>query len=780
MRRPSPLSLPLVAATLVGGLAVAWQLTVPEAPVMAALENDQDLAAGVRLVGPEGPWVAADDRETAPATAMTGPGPLAAARSEDPRLIEAARPDLAPTVGAAGAPAASIEAPLRRRTLATHLAPEAAPGAAVHSAAPAAAPVTVRVLVRDLQGTVIPGARVIATSFTREGEARPPQWVDSSLGSLERVPLTNAEGWSTLVVPAMERLRLTVLTPGEGKVLHTRDVQALREGESREVVLWAASAAKQPQGSGAATSGVPASALPGTWSVQAWSSEGRALRDLRWTSLPLSEIGSAWELPERVALPRSGRTLLPGPEPHVALIETDGFAPRLVVPARTEPQRAQRLELAPGGALVVHTRGPARLTAEALLPIEGRLPTTTGGQASQARVCAIRWSARSSEAGWLCLSSLPTGIPLQLSVEPGSSALPAVVTLAAGERRELDLAPMGGPHTLNGRLLAEDGEPLAGQELWLVPAARAGRVLLAPDVQPTRRLFTAEDGSFQLEGLPRAAWWLAPAPGSGLLAEASWFECLPGQAAVKVVVTGRAAVPGLVVVRDAEGLPVADAALRIEDGRGQLLALRRTDGRGTVVTSVPRSSEAWVQVLASPVCGRSARTPLTGAVPCLLQVERGREIQVLVHGREGHVVPGPFEVVLTRPDGTTHASMHTRPLITVRVDHDGQHGLVVRDGEGRLAVTSVEAAGGSSPRPLELHAGAALELVNPQGMPLRWELRQGGTALRAGILHASSSTRIHAQAGAASLYITAPGVESALEQELTIEDGGRHALGLPR
>ena len=95
-------------------------------------------------------------------------------------------------------------------------------------------------------------------------------------------------------------------------------------------------------------------------------------------------------------------------------------------------------------------------------------------------------------------------------------------------------------------------------------------------------------------------------------------------------------------------------------------------------------------------------------------------------------------------------------------------------------MTSVEAAGGSSPRPLELHAGAALELVNPQGMPLRWELRQGGTALRAGILHASSSTRIQAQAGEASLRITAPGVESALEQELTIEDGGRHALGLPR
>ena len=287
--------------------------------------------------------MAADDRETAPATAMTGPGPPL---QRVPRTRDSSRRrDLTSRQRSVQrAPAASIEAPLRRRTLATHLAPEAAPGAAVHSAAPAAAPVTVRVLVRDLQGTVIPGARVIATSFTREGEARPPQWVDSSLGSLERVPLTNAEGWSTLVVPAMERLRLTVLTPGEGKVLHTRDVQALRKGESREVVLGSP-AAKQPQGSGAATSGVPASALPGTWSVQARSSEGRALRDLRWTSSPSPRSGA--REPARTRGLQERRTLLPGLEPHVALIETDGFAPRPVVPARTEPQRAQRLEPAP-------------------------------------------------------------------------------------------------------------------------------------------------------------------------------------------------------------------------------------------------------------------------------------------------------------------------------------------------------------------------------------------------------------------------------------------------
>ncbi len=809
MRRRSRLSLPLVAAALLGGLAVAWQLTAPAAPVLAALENDQDLAAGVRLVGPETADGASTDPAVSPQAAPQAATPLAAApeggrdsggessAATDTAVAgvepEAAAPVIAspPTPASpivavsAGSSAAAkaIEAPFHPRPLATKLAPEPAATAAIPQPAsppPAAAPVTVRVQVLDPQGTGVAGARVIATSFARDGEVRPPRWIESAEGGLEQVPLTDAQGWSTLVVPAMARLRLTVLTPGAGQVLHTRDVRALLAGEEREVVLRTPSSGPQQTAPDAGAQDLTAPALPGTWSVQAWSPEGRALSGLRWTSQPLAEVGGTWTLPERSPLAVSGTTLLPGPEPHVALLEAPGFAPRLVVPAPTEPQRPQRLELQPGATLLLHTRGAAHLTAEALLPIEGPIPTNAGSEAPHPRTCALRWVARSSDAGWLRLECLPTGIPLQLSLEPRSGVLPTVVTLAPGEQRQLDLAPMGGPHTLSGQLLTQERRPLAGRELWLVPAARAGRVLLAPDVQPTRRLFTDARGSFHLEGLPRAAWWLAPAPGSGLLAEASWFECLPGQDAIQVTVTGRASVPGRLVVRDGEGLPVADAAVRIEDARGQLLALRRTDARGAVVTSVPQGSGAWVQVLASAICGRSARAPLTGAAPCLLEVERGRAIQVLVHGPDGHVVPGPFEAVLTVPNGTARASPHTRPVITLRIDEDGPHGLVVRDGQGRLAVTSVEGDGGSGPRPLELRAAAALELVNPQGVPLRWELRQGGTALRAGILHASSSTRIHAQAGEASLRITAPGVESALEQELTIEDGGRHAFGLPR
>ena len=104
----------------------------------------------------------------------------------------------------------------------------------------------------------------------------------------------------------------------------------------------------------------------------------------------------------------------------------------------------------------------------------------------------------------------------------------------------------------------------------------------------------------------------------------------------------------------------------------------------------------------------------------------------------------------------------------------------MRDGQGRLAVASVESDDHSGPVPLELRPTAAMELINQQDRPLRWELLQGGTTLRAGILHAGNSTEIHAQAREASLRITAPGVARPLEQHLVVEDGRQHALGLPR
>ena len=295
MRRRSRLSLPLVAAALLGGLAVAWQLTTPAAPVLAALENDQDLAAGVRLVGPETADGASTDPAVSPQAAPQAATALAAApeggrdssqesfaaanvaaaeaQQEAPVVASPpapASPIVAVSAGSSEAAAAkAIEAPFHPRPLATKLAPEPAATAAIPQPAsppPAAAPVTVRVRVLDPQGTGVPGARVIATSFARDGEVRPPRWIEASFGGLEQVPLTDAQGWSTLVVPAMARLRLTVLTPGAGQVLHTRDVRALLAGEEREVVLRTPSAGPQQTAPDAGAQDLAAPALPGTWS----------------------------------------------------------------------------------------------------------------------------------------------------------------------------------------------------------------------------------------------------------------------------------------------------------------------------------------------------------------------------------------------------------------------------------------------------------------------------------------------------------------------------------
>jgi hypothetical protein len=519
-----------------------------------------------------------------------------------------------------------------------------------------------------------------------------------------------------------------------------------------------------------------ADALPRSWHAQIWSdSTGARLSDARWTSIALEDLTSVWEPANTLPLQGGHTALLPDARPRLVLVEAAGHAPRVVSPESNDALRPQRVALAAGASLAVQARGRANLRIEVDLDQLGTLDPTL------ACLHRLSWTRSTTSDGWLRVDGLPAGVPLHLSLEPRAVGLPEIVELEAGEARLLDLAPMDGPHALSGRLTDPDGGPLAHRELWLVPAAHADRVLLAPEVTPAKRLVTGADGSFRMEGLPRATWWLAPAPGSGLLEETHWFSCLPEQRELSLRLVGRPARASRVVVRDGVGAPVADALVRVEDTRGQLLALRRSGPDGALVVHAPEIEGAWVQALATPVCGRSPRLALHGGEPCDLPVERGRAVQVLVHGPGGRVIPGPFEVTLTAPDGSVREERHERPLISLRLEAEGPHSVLVRDGQGRLALAGFQGVATSAgPRPIELRAAAGVELRNTQGVPLRWTLRQGGAALEAGFLHAGGTVRARAQAGEAALEITAPGVARPLEQTLTIEDGSAHELALPR
>ncbi|MDA0948216.1 MAG: hypothetical protein O2799_06835 [Planctomycetota bacterium] len=519
-----------------------------------------------------------------------------------------------------------------------------------------------------------------------------------------------------------------------------------------------------------------ADALPHGWHALTWSaSAGSRLASARWTSIALEDLTSVWEPLATLPLQGGQTALLPDARPRLILVEAEGHAPRVVSPEASDALRPQRVALETGAALLVQARGQADLRIEVDLDQLGTLDPEL------ACLHRVAWTRSTTPDGWLRMEGLPAGVPLHLSLEPRATGLPAVVELEAGEVRLLDLAPMDGPHALSGRLTDFTDAPLARRELWLVPAAHADRVLLAPEVTPARRLVTDADGSFHMEGLPRASWWLAPAPGSGLLEETHWFACLPEQREVTLHLSARPARSSRVVVRDTAGAPVADALVRVEDAHGQLMALRRSGPDGTVAMHAPEGEGAWVQALATPVCGRSPRRALRGGETCDLPVARGHAVQVLVHGPGGRVIPGPFEVTVTAPDGSVRAERHERPLISLRLEAEGPHSVLVRDGQGRLALAGFE--GGprpAGPRPVELRAAAGVELHNPQGVPLRWTLRQGGAAIEAGFLHAGGSVRARAQAGEAALEITAPGVARPLEQTLTLEDGSAHELGLPR
>ena len=288
---------------------------------------------------------------------------------------------------------------------------------------------------------------------------------------------------------------------------------------------------------------------------------------------------------------------------------------------------------------------------------------------------------------------------------------------------------------------------------------------LAPDVQPTRRLFTAEDGSFSSKDSPcrlvaRAGTRLG-APRRGFLVRVS-----PRSGCGEGGRHGTRCGPGPAVVRDAEGLRRRSLA-----HRGRARSPRCAAGwPGIGVTISPSSkpgSRCWPCRLrlfrAHPAHGR-------GALPAATSVDARSRSRCTAEGRGARPLRGRPDAARRHDTGLhAHAPPHHRARRSRRPAWPGR-----AHGEGRSVVTSVEVAGGSSLASSRAHAGAALEPVNPQGMPLRWEPAAAPPCARASSTRAArGSTPRPARRPCTSL----PRASRARSSRITIEDGGRHALG---
>ncbi len=138
-------------------------------------------------------------------------------------------------------------------------------------------------------------------------------------------------------------------------------------------------------------------------------------------------------------------------------------------------------------------------------------------------------------AGEVTVTATPRGRP----------SVRAAVTVSPGQRTEIALELEGELHTLSGRVVDEDGYPVAAAQLGVV-SLRAG----APH---RRTFFAAADGTFSLSELPAPPWRVEasdPAYAPGVA------DVLSSADEVRVVLARGARVSGA-IVDDARGEPLA-------------------------------------------------------------------------------------------------------------------------------------------------------------------------------------------------------------------------------
>lgn len=248
------------------------------------------------------------------------------------------------------------------------------------------------------------------------------------------------------------------------------------------------------------------------------------------------------------------------------------YSPAPVRAVQTLPQEDDWgvfvLELSPGADLVL--RGPAGSARVRPDTREGVL-MPSGTPLGERR-------ARIGSDGRVRLHGLPTGVPLEIELDPEGDAAPARLwsePLVAGETREIALPDdPGGPFT--GRVLSVGGEPVAGAAIEVAWAGRPGRP------EPALRTgYTDADGRFRVDGVPRGElagrvksegapqldFWL---PDYGTARSGGGFVLELG-AGVKL--EGR--------VLDPSGAAVADAIVRVEAEGGSF---------ATVIDAAPRSA----------------------------------------------------------------------------------------------------------------------------------------------------------------------------------------------
>jgi hypothetical protein len=504
---------------------------------------------------------------------------------------------------------------------------------------------------------------------------------------------------------------------------------------------------------------------------------------------------------EELATDDEGRfeVSIPGWKSVTLRVDAKGFGPLVLRPsgAHGELERAAELRLARAATLVVRVEGPGASLAGAELSLA--TDTVRGARSAP----GLEWSQPLPASGELVFDDLASGTPLRARVRRGAELLlevPDPVLLRPGERREVVWSIASGTR-LSGTVLAASGEPLAGIELWLVRANRAGggdRYLSERDAPPHAGTRSDAHGAFVFEDVAAGDWWLGPAarrfPESvpeaelGELAStrALGVTVAPGIAEQSVVLRVERGLFLAGSVLDTAGEPLAHARVRAsplgdgsgaESGNGPGLLSASTDPEGRFRVG-PLSSGRFRVIAegAEDACESEPLEASAGARGLVLRLRPGVSLSGRVVAEEsGAPLAAKILISSAEPEPRSIVCWAGRDArFEVRGLRPGQYDLVATTADGRVGrIARLEARGGNhqSDLVIECAPGGRLRLQHRgPGTWARFDVIADGVVVAREALAAGGSTRCVVPAGDLVVRRSIDGRASE-ERKVTIASG---------
>ncbi|MCP3956259.1 MAG: carboxypeptidase regulatory-like domain-containing protein [bacterium] len=341
-------------------------------------------------------------------------------------------------------------------------------------------------------------------------------------------------------------------------------------------------------------------------------------------------------------------------------IERSGYAPHertVIPPGRGEPAEELVVVLDPGYS------GFGRVVDEADAPIAGAvvalIPSLTGAAAGQDFQVGENFEGATGAAGAFVLRDLPTGTYYLSARAPGFPELlvPGVEITASAEPIDLGTVVLVPGIRLFGFVIDGEDEPVPGAELALRSADGEPIVVQRAGSPWFASATSRPDGSFEIEGLPRASRLTVLVTADGLLPREEAVTMGEQDLQLTVVLSAGALVAGVVV--DPSGRPAPDAEVALEAVGSLPTATSRrltSDERGRFEAAGLQPGEYLISARAADARSDPIRrgVPAEGLADLYLELRWKSSLRVSVLDPAGGPVPSATLRGMLDPATTTN------------------------------------------------------------------------------------------------------------------------------